>query len=142
MPSKSALPSELVLSSKSPRPCLPFSFTACMMTAAFRTGFPFSSFTTEKYSHEVGSSSLSFCPTAMLVVPSIASSNPATMILFMGVILCSKAICCHLPFKRAVQFIDDLTRVVSHLLQCRGEDLGCHHYRRRHHWPVAVDCTA
>ena len=62
-----------------------------MITAAFLTGFPLSSFTTTKYSHAVGSSSLSFCPKAVPASASIASTTPVTKIFFMLVILCTRA---------------------------------------------------
>src|SRR5258708_3914338 len=72
MPSKLVLPSASVLSSSPPRPCLPRVFTGCMITAAFRTGFPLSSFRIMKFRTAVGSSSLSFCA---LATPSSAKSD-------------------------------------------------------------------
>ena len=53
-PSKFVFPSTSVFNSIPPRLCLPFGFTGCMITAALRTGFPLSSFTTVKYSQAVG----------------------------------------------------------------------------------------
>ena len=62
------------------------------MTEALRTGLPFSSFTTTKYSHEVSSLSLSFCANPGTVDPSIVTRTIApTKNLFMGVILVTRS---------------------------------------------------
>src|SRR5258708_33147887 len=94
MPSKFAFPSGSVFNSMSPRSCLPFAFTACMITAALRTGFPLSSLMAWKYRNQLGSSSLSLCPPAGPAIGSIASTTPATKIffMFMRAILSSRAL--------------------------------------------------
>src|ERR1039458_2071098 len=75
-PSKFAFPSSSVFNSMPPRLCLPFGFTGCMITAALRTGFPLSSFTTTKYSHAVGSSSMPVpIPMIKPLRPTAASSG-------------------------------------------------------------------
>src|SRR5215831_9616025 len=62
------------------------------MTEALRTGLPFSSFTTTKYSHEVSSLSLSFCANPGTVDPSRVTRTIApTKNLFMGVILVTRS---------------------------------------------------
>src|SRR5690349_19663777 len=137
MPSRLALPSGSVFSSNPPRSCLPLSFTGCKITAALRTGFPLSSLTTEKYNHEVGSLSLSFCAKPILPQRSIAAIAQAKVTLRMVVIVCTQNARCHL-------LPDDSSTPLGAktLLQCGSEDLGRDRYRRGHHWAFAVDCSA
>ena len=63
-----------------------------MITAAFRTGFPLSSLTTEKYMYEVGSFWSCFCPKPIPNIDNSAPSTPITKVFFMAAILCTRAL--------------------------------------------------